>query len=101
MGGKVIRGGERVFAFANAANRDPEAFENADAFDLGRPLSPHLTFGHGIHFCLGAPLARLEARIAAQRASQRFPEIALLDGEPAWQDSLILRGVKALPVRLG
>ena len=100
MGGKTIREGQRVFAFMNSANRDPEAFEDAERFDIGRAQNPHLTFGHGIHFCLGAPLARLEAQIAAVRLSERLPRISLSGGEPDWHDSLILRGVKSLPVSL-
>ncbi|MBX9943992.1 MAG: cytochrome P450 [Reyranella sp.] len=101
MAGKTIREGQRVFAFVNAANRDPEAFEEAERFDIGRAQNPHLTFGHGIHFCLGAPLARLEAQIAATRLAERLPHIRLSGGEPEWHDSLILRGVKRLPVQLG
>ena len=100
MGGKTIREGQRVFAFMNSANRDPEAFEDAERFDIGRAQNPHLTFGHGIHFCLGAPLARLEAQIAAVRLSERLARISLSGGEPDWHDSLILRGVKSLPVSL-
>jgi cytochrome P450 len=101
MGGKTIREGQRVFAFMNSANRDPEAFDDPERFDIGRPANPHMTFGHGIHFCLGAPLARLEARIAAVRLAERLPGIRLADGgEPEWHDSLILRGVKSLPVAL-
>jgi len=100
LGGKTIREGQRVFAFMNSANRDPEAFDDPERFDIGRPQSPHMTFGHGIHFCLGAPLARLEARIAAVRLAERLPNIRLTSGEPDWHDSLILRGVKSLPVTL-
>ncbi len=98
FGRKEMKRGQRVFAFVNAANRDPDAFPAAEEFDIGRRANPHLTFGHGIHFCLGAPLARLEARIAAQRLAERFPDIRLTDAVPQWHDSLILRGVKALPV---
>ncbi|HLG47998.1 MAG TPA: cytochrome P450 [Reyranella sp.] len=101
MGGKTIREGQRVFAFMNSANRDPEAFDDPERFDIARPVNPHMTFGHGIHFCLGAPLARLESRIAAVRLAERLPDIRLKDhGEPDWHDSLILRGVKRLPVLL-
>lgn len=98
--GRAIKSGQRVFAFMNAANRDPQAFAEAERFDIGRDPNPHLTFGHGIHFCLGAPLARLEAQIAAARLAERFPDIRLASGDPDWHDSLILRGVKALPVSL-
>ncbi|MCA0301282.1 MAG: cytochrome P450 [Proteobacteria bacterium] len=100
LGGRTIRAGQRVFAFANAANRDPEAFADAERFDIGRETNPHLTFGHGIHFCLGAPLARLEGIIAARRLTERLPSIRLAGGPPEWHDSLILRGVKALPVKI-
>ena len=100
MAGKTIRAGDRVFAFVNSANRDPEAFDEPERFDIGREQNPHMTFGHGIHFCLGAPLARLEAQIAALRLSERLPGIRLVAGEPDWHDSLILRGVNSLPVRL-
>lgn len=99
--GRAVRKGQRVFAFLNSANRDPEAFDAPESFDIGRAQNPHLTFGHGIHFCLGAPLARLEAQIAAVRLAERFPRIDLLDRAPEWHDSLILRGVKALPAALG
>src|SRR5262245_56415485 len=98
--GKTIREGQRVFAFTNSANRDPEAFDDPERFDIGRPQNPHMTFGHGIHFCLGAPLARLEARIATVRLAERLPDIRLVGGEPEWHDSLILRGVKSLPVEI-
>ncbi|MCC8428440.1 cytochrome P450 [Reyranella aquatilis] len=100
MGGRTIRQGQRVFAFMNAANRDPEAFADPERFDIGREPNAHLTFGHGIHFCLGAPLARLEAQIATTRLAERLPGIRLSGGDPEWHDSLILRGVKRLPVQL-
>src|SRR5262249_48536259 len=94
VGGKSIRAGPPVFALMNSANRDPEAFEDPERFDIGRAQNPHMTFGHGIHFCLGAPLARLESEIAVTRLAERLPHIRLAgDGEPEWHDSLILRGV--------
>ena len=77
MAGKTIREGQRVFAFMNSANRDPEAFDDPERFDIGRAQNPHVTFGHGIHFCLGAPLARLEAEIAVIRLAERLPHIRL------------------------
>jgi cytochrome P450 len=84
----------------NSANRDPEAFADPDRFDISREPNVHLTFGHGIHFCLGAPLARLEAQIATTRLAERLPDVRLSGGDPEWHDSLILRGVKRLPVQL-
>jgi len=101
MGGKTIREGQRVFAFMNSANRDPEAFADPERFDIGRLQNPHVTFGHGIHFCLGAPLARLEAQIATTRLAERLPDVRLSGGDPEWHDSLILRGVKRLLLQLG
>ena len=101
MGGKTIREGQRVFAFMNSANRDPEAFADPERFDIGRLQNPHVTFGHGIHFCLGAPLARLEAQVATTRLAERLPDVRLSGGDPEWHDSLILRGVNRLPLQLG
>ena len=101
LGGKTIREGQRLFAFMNSANRDPEAVADPDRFNIGREPNVHLTFGHGIHFCLGAPLARLEAQIAATRLAERLPDVRLSGGDPEWHDSLILRGVKRLPLQLG
>ena len=100
LGGKTIREGQRLFAFMNSANRDPAAFDDPERFDIGRTVNPHVTFGHGIHFCLGAPLARLEAQIAGRRLAERVPRIRLSGAEPEWHDLLILRGVKSLPVIL-
>jgi cytochrome P450 len=102
FGGKAMRAGQRIFAFMNSANRDGAQFADPDRFDIGRTPNPHLTFGHGIHFCIGAPLARLEGAIAIHRLADRFPGINLTeDRPPSWGDSLILRGILALPVRLG
>ncbi len=100
IGGRRLAEGERVFALLNAGNRDPDAFPAADHFDLGRNPNRHLTFGFGIHFCLGAPLARLEGKIALQQLARRFPGLELDDqDEPDWVDSLVLRGLRRLPVR--
>lgn len=99
--GKPLKVGDRVFAIINAANRDEQQFEKADALDLARNPNRHLTFGQGIHFCLGAQLARLEARIALPMLLARFPGIAPGRDEPVWLDALIMRGLKSLPVRLG
>lgn len=95
----VIRAGERVFALLNAANRDPQVFGDPERFDVTRGDSRHLSFGFGIHFCLGAPLARLEGQIAVKALVERLPDLALGVDEPEWSDSFVLRGVKSLPVR--
>ncbi len=95
----VMRAGERVFALLNAANRDPQVFAEPDRFEVTRGDTRHLSFGFGIHFCLGAPLARLEGQIAVKALVERLPDLALAIDEPEWSDSFVLRGVKSLPVR--
>ena len=92
-----------VFTVLGAANHDPEHFgPDADALDLTRRLAPqHLSFGGGIHHCLGAVLARAEARAAIGGLVRRFPTIALASDTPAWNGRLVLRGLDALPVTLG
>jgi cytochrome P450 len=102
FGGKLLRSGQRVFAFTNSANRDGAQFPDPDRLDVARTPNPHLTFGYGIHFCLGAPLARLEGEIAVGRLAERFPRVRLA-GErylPRWSDSLFLRGILSLPIKL-
>lgn len=96
--GRTIRRGDRVFTMINAANRDPRQFEEPDRLDLARANNRHIAFGYGIHFCLGAPLARLEAQIALPALLRELAEPALDGGEPAWLESLVFRGVKSLPV---
>jgi cytochrome P450 len=88
-----------------AAGRDPERNVDPDVFDVGRSGGAHVAFGHGVHHCLGAPLARLEAEIAFTELVRRFPEmeLAVAPEELRWGhgDGLVLRGLTALPVRLG
>jgi len=95
----VIATGDRVFALLNAANRDPRVFAEPDRFDVTRGDSRHLSFGFGSHFCLGAPLARLEGQVAVAALVERLPELTLAIEAPEWSDSFVLRGVKSLPVR--
>jgi cytochrome P450 len=97
----AIKAGDRVFALLNAANRDPAGFEDPDRFDIARGDTRHISFGYGIHFCLGAPLARLEGQIGVAALVERLPDLALATEAPEWSDSFVLRGVKALPVRFG
>lgn len=101
VGGKQLRAGDRVFAIINAANRDESQFVEPDKLDVGRMPNRHLTFGQGIHFCLGAQLARMEARIALPLLFGRYPELTLGEREPVWLDALIMRGLKPPPIRLG
>ena len=98
--GRTLRRGERVFAMINAANRDPRQFERPHELDLGRDPNRHITFGFGIHFCLGAPLARLEGRSCIGAIVQRYPRLRRAEGTPDWIDALIMRGLSTLPVRL-
>jgi cytochrome P450 len=98
LAGKTLRKGDRVFAMMNAANRDPAVFDDPDRFDVARAPNKHLTFAAGIHFCLGAPLARLEGQIAVARLLQRLTDLRLETDALEWLDSMILRGVKSLPV---
>ena len=100
IGGKTLRAGDRVFGFANAANRDPRAFDTPQALDIGRTPNRHLTFGFGTHFCLGAPLARLEGQRCIGRLVQRFGRIRRAPGTPEWIDALAMRGVSSLMVQL-
>jgi hypothetical protein len=96
---RLVRRGQRIFALLNAANRDPEMFAEPERFRVARTENRHLSFGYGPHFCLGAPLARLEAEIGVAALLRRRPTLALADEPLEWSDSFVLRGVKALPVR--
>jgi hypothetical protein len=95
---QTIQPGDRVFAMINAANRDPRHFTDPESMDIGRKDNRHLAFGHGIHFCIGAPLARLEARLAITAILNRCSDISLQSEQLRWSDSLVLRGVRSLPV---
>ena len=97
--GKTLKAGERVFIMLNAANRDPRAYPDPDRVDLERDGVPHLTFGFGLHICLGFPLARLEGEISLPAVVQRFRRIEHA-GEPEWINSMVFRGMKTMPVRV-
>ncbi|ADD45790.1 cytochrome P450 family protein [Stackebrandtia nassauensis] len=102
VGDVTIPAGEVIVTALLAANRDPGRFPNPDTFDVSRPPTPHLTFGHGIHHCLGAPLARLEGRIAIRTLLDRFGDIRLADPdtEPSRHPGLLLNGLTDLTVHL-
>jgi cytochrome P450 len=101
--GNHIEPGSFIFTILGAANHDPEHFgPDADSLDLTRRDAPHhISFGGGIHHCLGAVLARAEARIAIGSVVARFPALEVATDEPAWNGRLVLRGLDALPVTLG
>jgi cytochrome P450 len=98
--GQVIPAGKLVLAMIGSANRDPRQFRDAGRFDSARDPNPHLAFGHGIHSCLGAPLARLEARIALADLLERLGDFALASAEP-WEprQALHVHGPARLPIR--
>ncbi|MEU9880766.1 cytochrome P450 family protein [Streptomyces phaeochromogenes] len=100
IGDVTVPAGETVLLSLAAANRDPRRFPDADRFDLGRDTGGHLALGHGVHYCLGAPLARLETEIALAALLERLPDLKL-DGDPGdlrWRPSLRARGLLTLPV---
>jgi cytochrome P450 len=97
---RELRPGDRVFLMMNAANRDPRAYDDPDRLDLERRGPPHLTFGFGAHICLGFPLARAEGQIALSAVLARWRDIEAAGGQPEWLDSMVLRGMKAFPIRV-
>src|SRR5215813_1791373 len=101
LGGHAIAPNEIVILWLASANRDPAQFPEPDRFDVRRTPNPHLAFGHGIHFCLGAPLARLEARIALGILLERYREIAVARDEPAeFYNPWTIISPKRLPVQV-
>jgi cytochrome P450 len=99
IGGQAIPAGDWVLPLLGAANHDPAQFAEPDKLDLSRNPNPHLGFGRGIHFCLGAPLARLEGQIAIGALIRRFPRLSLA-GEPVRREQITLRGLKSLPLSI-
>lgn len=100
--GVTIPRGEMTLGVIGSANRDDKVFENPDSLDITREPNKHLSFGQGVHFCLGAPLARVEAQIAVNTLLRRMPELRLRVSPDSlrWRPSMILRGLDALPVAL-
>lgn len=100
LGGKKIRAGQGLMAWIGSANRDETVFTNADKFDIARKPNPHIAFGHGIHMCLGAPLARLEAKVALRLFVERYGNrrIEIDRDELVPMSSFIIHGLKHLPV---
>ena len=99
LGGNTIAAGEFVVPLLAAANRDPEVFGDPERLDLTRQPNPHLAFGHGLHYCLGAALARMEGLVALRTLTERAPALAPA-GEPEFKPTIGLRGLSVLPVRV-
>lgn len=97
VGGQAVEKGQGCITLLAAANRDPERFPNPDTLDITRPDNHHLTFSHGIHYCLGAALARLEGQEAFKQLAQRFPTLELAE-EPVHREHFVLRGYQAVNV---
>jgi cytochrome P450 len=98
-GGQVIPAGSTVLISILSANRDRQRIDDPGTFDLTRQTSPHVAFGHGIHYCLGAPLARLEARILFESLLRRCPDLQLQAGfSPQWRPSILMHSLVELPV---
>ncbi|ORT57464.1 cytochrome [Streptomyces sp. CB03238] len=102
LGDVVIPEGEFVMVSLSSANRDGSRFPDADRLDITRDASGHMAFGYGIHYCVGAPLARMEAEIAIGKLLHRFPALALAEDPETlrWRPSTLIRGLETLPVRL-
>jgi cytochrome P450 len=100
LGGKHLNPGEYVRMLFAAANRDPDEFADPDRLDLHREPRAHLAFGAGIHFCLGAQLARLEGQIALSTIVRRFPRVQLATTQLRWRPAPVLRGLESLPIKL-
>lgn len=100
LGSGLVRAGEPVLVSLPGANRDPEVFDNPEAFDFTREQNPHVAFGHGPHHCLGAQLARMELQVALHTILDRFPELRLADGDAgvSWKSGLLVRGPNKLLV---
>jgi cytochrome P450 len=96
--GVSVRAGQYVSIVLGAANRDPAQFPDPDRLDIRRQDNRHLSFGYGIHFCLGAALARLEGQVALTTVLRRLPEMRLAIGEPVWHHSVVFRALQSLPI---
>ena len=97
IGDVTVQRGQKIAALLGAANRDPAVFSEPDRFDVTRADNPHLGFGAGIHFCVGAPLARVELQTSLRTLLDRFPRLALAE-RPQRRPEFVIRGVKTLPV---
>ena len=100
VGGVTVKEGQKIAALIGSANRDETVFDNSDQMDLTRDPNPHIGFGAGIHFCIGAPLARMEMSVALPKLMERFPGLDLA-GEPISRGTFVLRGWADVPISAG
>ena len=100
IGGRVARKGSGVTLLIGGANRDPEEFERPEELDVTRADAGNISFGRGIHHCLGAPLARLEGKVAFEVLLERFDDIQLGAARPRYKQNIVLRGLEALPIEV-
>ena len=96
--GRRLQPGKGLVVLLGAANHDPDVFRHPEALDITRKDGSHFAFGRGIHYCVGAPLARLAGRIAFEVLLARFPDLRLLTDHPPFKDTVVLRGLQSLPV---
>ncbi|MBE8970982.1 cytochrome P450, partial [Nostocales cyanobacterium LEGE 12452] len=99
IGNQTIQAGEKLVLCLGAANRDPVQFPDPDRLNINRNPNPHVAFGDGIHYCLGAGLARIQAQIAINTLIQQLPNLKLASNQLEWRKNAVLRGLKALPVK--
>lgn len=97
--GVTVEPGEKVLTLVGAANRDPRVFTDPDCFDIKRDGPGHLSFGGGIHYCVGAELARIEGRVAFEHLARRLPRAQVTISDPAWRDGFLFRGLSTLKLR--
>ena len=100
VGSCTIKSGDGVILLTGSANRDESVFDNPDTFDITRKASRHLSFGHGVHHCIGAELARMEASAVFTAALRGSGTISLAEGDPRYRTSTVIRGLEALPLRV-
>jgi pimeloyl-[acyl-carrier protein] synthase len=98
IGGQAIQAGQQIVCVLGAANRDPAQFAEPDRFDIQRHPNPHLAFGYGAHFCIGAMLARIEGQIAFSTLLRRLDDLQLASATPAWRPAFGVRSLATLPV---
>ena len=99
IGGKTIPKGQEINTSIGGSNRDPAVFADPDRLDITRSDNRHLSFGWGVHFCVGAALARLEGQLAIGSVVQRMPDLRLEQDKFEWRPGIVLRGLLELPVK--